>query len=67
MFRAKPSWLLWLLWFAAYFVLEIPFFIVVYHRFTLADVRPALKDAAIGATLTWLIALYRWYRADSAS
>ena len=67
MLRARPGWLLWGLWFAAYFLLDVAFMLVVHHAFTWGDVPGALKDAGIGATVTWLIALYRWFKVDSGA
>lgn len=65
--RAKPSWLFWSLWLVAYFILDVAFALIVHRAFTVAQVPAALKDAAIGASITWAIALYRWYKADSAT
>ena len=67
MLRAKPAWLFWFLWLVAYFILDVAFGLIVHHAFTWVNVPGALKDSAIGATVTWLIALYRWYKADSAT
>ena len=67
MLRARPAWLFWFLWFVAYFILDAAFSLIVHHAFTWANVPGATKDAAVGATITWALALYRWYKADSAT
>ncbi len=60
----KPSWRLWLILLLAYTLLDMIIEAVLHNGPAWNQLPGAFKDAALGATLTWFLALFRWYKAQ---
>jgi prepilin signal peptidase PulO-like enzyme (type II secretory pathway) len=65
--KSKPSWALWFIWLFAYTALDMMFAALLHGGAKWDQVPGALEGALFGATVTWLFALYRWYKADNGS
>ncbi len=63
--KPKPSWPFWLIWFTFYTALDLIIATVIHSGFAWTDVQPAVEGALFAATVTWLLALYKWHKADS--
>jgi hypothetical protein len=65
MLKNKPSWAFWLLWIAAYAILDTIADLLWQHGHLSWAQAPGLLEGAIaGASLTWFFALWRWYKAQ---
>ncbi|MES2394329.1 MAG: hypothetical protein V4555_22040 [Acidobacteriota bacterium] len=65
MFKSKPTWLMWLAWLIVYTMLDMTLAWMIHSRFTWSDFPDAFEGALLAATITWLISLYKWHKADS--
>ncbi len=60
--KGRPSWAFWTGWAIAYTVLNLIILAAMHGGLTWKQVPSAVEDAALGATLTWFFALWRWYK-----
>ena len=67
MTKRKPSWSLWLTWIAIYTAMDILFQKFYAHHLTWSTAFRSLNESTVPATFTWLFALLRWHRKDSAT
>jgi hypothetical protein len=63
--KSKPSWTLWSIWLIAYTALDLILAFILHGGFHWSDVPDAVEGAVFAATLTWLFALLKWYKADN--
>jgi hypothetical protein len=64
--KEKPGWPRWIAWFVIYTVVDFGIARLWHGAFLRSDVNDALEGAMAAATMSWLIALYKWHKADSA-
>jgi len=62
--KSKPGWGLWWVWAAGYTVLDMLLEVLVHGHMAWDQVPSAVEGALFGATVTWLFALWRWYKAE---
>ena len=62
--KNKPSWGLWLTLLAAYTALDMVFEALLHSGVAWSQLPGAVEDSIIGATATWLFALWKWHKAD---
>jgi hypothetical protein len=62
--KAKPSWPLWLVCLAFYSLLDEALTALLHGAFKWSQLPGAIEGAIVGATLTWLWALRRWYKSE---
>ncbi len=60
--KNRPSWLFWLVLVVAYSVLDMVIEAFLHGGFAWNQLPGAIRDAVAGATLTWFLALFRWYK-----
>ena len=63
--KTKPAWGLWLTWFLVYTALDLLLSWAWHHHLGWTQLPGAGWDAFLGASLTWLFAAYRWYKAEA--
>jgi hypothetical protein len=58
----RPSWAFWISWTVAYTLLDLMILALMHRRLAWSQLPGAIEDAALGATLTWFFALFRYYK-----
>jgi hypothetical protein len=64
--KPQPGWPFWITWFVVYSIVDLALARVMHGAFLRSDVNDALEGALAAATMTWLLALYKWHKADNA-
>ena len=62
--KTKPSWGFFFTWLSVYTVLDILLEAFLHGHLAWNQLPGAIEGAILGAILTWLFALFRWYKAQ---
>jgi hypothetical protein len=63
--KAKPSWGLWLTLLLGYSILDMIVVALLHGGVAWNQLRGAVEGALFAASVTWLLALYKWHKSDA--